>query len=490
MNINLRWLIVPSLLIAASGCPDVKVDPDEVGTAGPVVEFDPGNKIVPFPNNLLLNPMTGKVNLPMQCGEGPATTATREGVVNKLDGFGTYETVMTATFSTMFDATSAMDKVLLYKRASGATAVDPATSMQIPVVLVPAMTARFDANCANAVMIPQLIMVAARPLDQKSTYVAAIMNGVKTTDGTSFGPSFTWSLVRQKDEPVTLDASGNVTANNTPLDPTNAEDLATLQGLDLLWKAHAQGMAFLESKNHARADVLLAWEFTTQTTTDPLDPAVTDSPAATVTSAAPLQMGSLSAAINRTQPPYNECVAFDAGPPATGDTNAVCYLKIALGASACGANCTPTQIYQTGTVVCSTVHCENVGNVLAGAFNSRQYMNDTPNTFDTTKPIPGPWSDPVKPTFVKNEAIQFIATTPAATAPTAGYPRSCSVTASAARRRRCSRSRRSSRARCPCRSASTAASPPSRSTSWRTTAARSAPPTPRRSAVTARRIRR
>lgn len=422
MNINLRWLIVPSLLIAASGCPDVKVDNDEVGTAGPVVEFDPGNKIVPFPNNLLLDPMTGKVNLPMSCGEGPATTATREGVINKLDGFGTYETVMTATFSTMFDATSAMDKVLLYKRASGGTTVDPATSMQIPVVLVPAMTARFDASCANPVMVPQLIMVAARPLDQKSTYVAAIMNGVKTTDGASFGPSFTWSLVRQKDDPVTLDASGNVTANNTPLDPTNAEDLATLQGLDLLWKAHAQGMAFLESKNHARADVLLAWEFTTQTTTDPLDPAVTDSPAAMVTSAAPLQLGSLTATINRANPPYNECPAFDAGPPATGDNNVQCYLKIALGGAACGAGCTPAQIYATGNATCALVGCAAVGEVLGGAFNSRQYMIDTPNTFDTAKPIPGPWSDPVKPAFVKNEIIQFLAIVPASPAPAGGYP--------------------------------------------------------------------
>ncbi len=89
MHIQWRWLVVPSLLIAASGCPDVKVDNDEIGSGGPVVEFDPGNKIIPFPNNLLLDPTTGKVNVPASCGEGAASMATRVGVVNKLDGFGT-----------------------------------------------------------------------------------------------------------------------------------------------------------------------------------------------------------------------------------------------------------------------------------------------------------------------------------------------------------------------------------------------------------------
>jgi hypothetical protein len=422
MHIQWRWLVVPSLLIAASGCPDVTVDEDEIGTAGPAVEFDPGNRIIPFPNNLLLNPMTGKVNLPMSCGEGAATTATREGVLNKLDGFGTYETVMTATFSENFDMASVMDKVVLYKRASGATAVDPATSNPIPVVLVPSMTARFDAECMNPTMVPQLLMVAARPLDQKSTYVAAILAGVKTSSGTDFGASFTWSLVRQEESPVTLDAEGNVTANNTPLDPRNDEDRATLQGLDLLWKAHAQGLAFLTQKTHARADILLAWEFNTQTTTDPLDPSVAGSPAAMVPSAAPLQLASLAAAAaNRAAAPYVLCDPAGGGPG--GDSNVQCFLKIALGSAACVQPACPTsQIYATGNATCAAVGCAAVGDVLGGAFASPQYMTETPNPLAGGAMIPGPWGDPLTPTKVKDETIAFIAIVPASPAPTDGFP--------------------------------------------------------------------
>ena len=56
---------------------------------GPIVEFDPSNRIIPFPNNLLIDPMTGLVNLPAQCNESATAKATREQVLNKLDGFGT-----------------------------------------------------------------------------------------------------------------------------------------------------------------------------------------------------------------------------------------------------------------------------------------------------------------------------------------------------------------------------------------------------------------
>lgn len=421
MYIPWRWLVPLSLLMTASGCPDIPVDDNEIGTAGPVVEFDPGNRIIPFPNNLLLSPQTGKVALPMSCGEGAATTAIRTGVLNQLDGFGTYETVMTATFSEMFDMASAANKVVLYKRAASGAAVDPATSPPIPVVLVPNMTIRYDADCTNPRPVPQLIMVAARPLEQKSTYVAAIVSGVMTSSGIDFTPSSTWSLVRQESPPVSLDAEGNVTTNNTPLDPRIAEDLATLRGLDLLWKAHAQGLAFLAEKDHARSDILLAWEFNTQTTTDPLDPAVAESPAAKVPSAAPLRLGSLTATLDRTTAPYVLCDPAGGGPGT--DDNVQCFLKIALGSAACQQPaCLTSQIYSTGNATCASVRCENVGEVLRGEFNSPQYTIETDNPLAGGEKIPGPWSDPNKPTKVKDEKIGFIAIVPAAAAPTTGFP--------------------------------------------------------------------
>src|SRR5512138_1905749 len=95
-----RWLACLAVTLAA--CPSVDVDENELNT-GPTVEFDPANKIVPFPNNLLLDPATGKVALPEQCNESATSAFTRTQVLNKLDGFSTYETAMTVTFTEPVD---------------------------------------------------------------------------------------------------------------------------------------------------------------------------------------------------------------------------------------------------------------------------------------------------------------------------------------------------------------------------------------------------
>ncbi len=396
-----KWLapfLVSGLLVGASGCPDVKVDPgegvDDMPTAGPIVEFDPSNKIIPFPNNLLLDPTTGKVNVPASCGEGPASMATRVGVVNQLDGFGTFETVMTVTFTEAVDLATVTPNVVLYKRATGATAVDPTTAMPIPVVAVASMTTRFDAACMNPAMVNQVILVPRLPLEQKSSYVVGLKSGIKTSMGADYGASFTWSLIRQEEPIVELDAEGNVVSDRTPLDPNNPDDLASLQGIDLLWKAHAKAMTFLRGTSVATEDVLLAWEFNTQTTTDPLDPAVAGSPAATAATTGHLLNG-----IGTTG-----STPLRASPAETGEQ----FLRRTLPGN-CNADGGP-------------LPCQAVGEVLAGAVISNQYQADTANAFDATKPIPGQWSSPTTPTVVKTETLSALITVPAVPCAAAGCP--------------------------------------------------------------------
>jgi len=79
-----KWLAC-ALVTLTSGCPDIKTDADETA-ADPVVEFDPSRSVVPFPNNLLIDQATQKVNVPPGCNESAASKATREAVLNKLDG--------------------------------------------------------------------------------------------------------------------------------------------------------------------------------------------------------------------------------------------------------------------------------------------------------------------------------------------------------------------------------------------------------------------
>ena len=235
--------------LGATGCPDIDLDENE-GLGGPVAEFDPANRIIPFPNNLLLDPATGKVNLPAGCSptggpESPSAQALRENVVNQLDGFGTFETTLNVTFTEPVDVASLVGRVFLYK-----VTADPAESQAIPVIIVPNQTARFDVNCANPQPVDQVTLIAAAdldgdgvgdipvPLDDKSTYVVGITEGVTSATGRVFFPSPTWFLVRAVEDPVTIDDNGLIVEDRTPLDP--AEDEATLRGLDQLWNAHQQ----------------------------------------------------------------------------------------------------------------------------------------------------------------------------------------------------------------------------------------------------------
>ena len=391
----LAWL-VPGLLIGAAGCPDIKVDPDE-GVSGPVVEFDPAKKVLPFPSNLTLDPATGKVNLPEQCNESATTAGIRTKILNTLDGFGTFELPMQATFSEAYDETSLAGKVVLYKRAAGATAIDPATATAIPVRIIKGMTIRYGNQtdikaCTDPQMVNSVSMVPLVPLDQKSTYVAAILKGVKTAAGAEFGSSFTWSLLLQDENPVTLDASGNVLSDRTPLEPTDEAQLAQLRGIDLLFKAHTPALAFL-AKKHTKADILVAWEFNTQTVTDPLDPTVVGSLASKVSTAPLFGMASI-----------------------LGGATAEQFLQSRLPPGTC-------------SVDGGSFPCQAVGDIVGGLLNSNNYQVKLPAKVPTGTtnpndggPIPGPFSAPVNAASQGTEPIAVLGMIPASAVPANGYP--------------------------------------------------------------------
>ena len=404
---DMRNLLACTAVVAAlgvTGCPDIKQDPGEGSgdlgaTAGPTVEFDPANKIVPFPNNLLLDPATGKVNLPMQCNESPVQTQLRTLVLNKLDGFGTFEVALQATFTETPDTASvtAAD-VVLYKRADAGTPVDGATAMPVPTRILLGKFPRLAADCVTATMVDTLTVVPLVPLDQHSTYTVALLSGINNGSGAAFIPSFTWALVRQSVEPVTLDASGNVTANSTPLDPTDPAQLAQLQGIDLLWKAHAGALAFLDGalKSTDRSKVLLAWDFNTQTTTDVLDAHIATSPAGKV--------------------PTTPFVALPSALTQLCGGNP-CTAQQFLEGSPIGPLCTDHP--QNG----GYIPCDKVGDILGGLMTEDIYQSDSPNAFDATKPIPGPWSDPIAPVVIHaNAPLQVIAMIPKGAAPAGGWP--------------------------------------------------------------------
>lgn len=369
-----KTLVLAVGAIAAAGCVSVDTDANEKApnTSPTIVEFDPGNSVVPFPNNLLLDRTTGKVNLPAQCGESPLAGALRQLVVNALDGFGTFKTAMRVTFTKPVDLASLVDpaapmdpskaQIRMYRRATGTTVVPPEMAQAIPLAfLPPGKTTRFDSDCTNPREVDSLTIVPRVPLSPRSTYTIVVLAGVKAADGSTFGASSTWGLVRQAANPVTVE-NGVIVADTTPLDPNDEVDKATLLGLDLLWKAHAQGLGFATAVTQKpRGDVLLSWEFTTQTTTTPLDPAVAGTPANT----APKTPLTAVTALTNDAPAHMQAV-----------------LTTNFGAPA-------------GT--CALIGCADVGGVFNGTLSSPVYQSPGANPMTGGAPVPGPFSNPVTP---------------------------------------------------------------------------------------------
>ena len=393
---KLVYLLGPVLLAA---CPDVKTDPGEGPNdtaTGPTVEFDPANSIIPFPNNLLINRATGKVNLPEQCHENAAATALRAGVINKLDGFGTFETGIQVTFTAPVDEASLTGHVVLLERTKAGTAVTAATP--VPTKLIVGHTQRYDVACTAAATIDSLTVIPLVPLDQKSTYVVAVLDGV-TSGGVAFQPSFTWALVRQKEEPVTIDASGAITANHTPIDASTDAGKAQIAGIDLLYKAHAPALSFLATAGHDPSTVLLGFEFTTQTVTDTLDPTVAGSTANSIVAAAPTVIQDVK-----------------------GDAQTVlhgAFIQLS-GSDQC------QQPYTNGSGTSfpggGQIPCQAVAHIDAALIAAPQYQTDTANPLVGGQPVPGPFNDPIKPTVIHTVALQALLVVPAGVMPAGGWP--------------------------------------------------------------------
>jgi pimeloyl-ACP methyl ester carboxylesterase len=399
---RLKWLALLVLVLPA--CPDTTIETNE--GAVPYVEFDPTDGIIPFPNDLVRDPLTGIVNIPAPACETPASAQLRTQVLNTLDGFGTYEVGLQATMTASADPSTLTGNVFLYKRLAGTTPVPVASATPVPIAVTAAQTLRYDAsNCsATPATIQALTIVPQVPLDPDSTYTVAITSSVMTSSSTSFYPSFIWALVRQSEDPVmvadgctpTPTSNCAITGDLTPIAPGTPANDAELNGIAYLWNVHAPALAFLDTLQKTetnRSNILLAWDFTTQTTTAPLDPTVANSPAAGLDGTTPL-LDVFSIATT------------DGAPCSAAPTGCTAFLNSAAVLD--GA--------------CASLPCGSVGDVLGAVLANKNFQTSLPNAANPSAPIPGPWSDPYAPLQQGIEQLGVLAFIPSSTVPPNGWP--------------------------------------------------------------------
>ncbi len=374
--ITIGALLGASLLGAAS-CAELKVDDNETAdnfapsdpAQSPTIRFDPSNSFIPFPNQLLISPTTHKVTLPAPaCPESGTATALRTQVLNALDGFGTFQVASSVAVDAEDSDGNAVgadndtlisgQTVVLYRRSPSPD------NTPIPVTAFASTTVRLvspGCDAGTAVLDHTIVVVPNQPLDPNAHYVAAILKGVTSTEGAEFSPTVPFFFVRQATDP-------------TPTTPSLPSAFSQL------WLGMNAPISFL-ANIYDRSDILVAWEFTTQTTRAPLMPSVAMSPAAQV----------VSTITGLTDP--LDTVSSIAG----GDGQA--YMTAALG----------------GAPACAAVQCQNVDDVLQGTLHTL--------SFQLPLNLGGSFSSPTAPAVTDaDNPIPVQAYIPAGMAPMTGWP--------------------------------------------------------------------
>lgn len=222
----------------------------------PEATFDPSGSIIPFPNDILRSPTTGRLNLPIPAG-APALLANLLGGLNTLDGFST----TAAAVSENSDTRGAIDL----------GAIDPATldagtgfikASNLATGLQPRVTRCL--NCASTLQadggvqtLQQLQFVPQAPLDEQTTYAAYVTTDLKDTAGKPVVAAPTFALLRLKN-PL-IDGTGKATLSTI----TDAQ-AAQLEPLRLAGKASLDGLE--AGLSLPRKKVSLAWAYKTQST--------------------------------------------------------------------------------------------------------------------------------------------------------------------------------------------------------------------------------
>jgi len=234
----------------------------------PVASFDPSNGVVPFPNNLLLLGTTDlTLNIPVA---DPTDFSDPKVSMNALDGFST-----TAPWSTTFNmpidattlapaATVRVFEVTLSGPGGAVTGIvrELASPQDYVVALAPS-----DPSGRTVAIVP------TRPLQQMTSYMAVLTNGIKATSGLPIRSALPY-LFAQGTRQLCLGGRSLVAA----LPDAEACQLEQLRLLTNAQEAAAVGAGV------APGSITLSWVMTTQSTTvelQAIDALVEASPPAT-----------------------------------------------------------------------------------------------------------------------------------------------------------------------------------------------------------------
>ncbi|MGV6853332.1 MAG: lipase [bacterium] len=275
MKLIHRVVPLAAILIALAGCGGSSKDNSSAPT-GPAVNnngtpatatvtalFNPTEGVLPFPNNLLLSGTTDlTVNPPTA---DPSDISDPAVVLSALDGFST-----TAPWATNFSATIDPASVLPGQtvRLFRVRTSPQGATLGVEQEMVPGVD--YFATMSSATT---LAIIPLKPLQELTSYMAVVTNGVHSPEGNDVTPDQVY-FIAKRTSPL-VDASGNST---DPLLPNStAQALEPLRQLTNSQEFAASAMGINP------ADIVLSWVATTQGITPVLGAVHSISPSVPVT---------------------------------------------------------------------------------------------------------------------------------------------------------------------------------------------------------------
>ncbi|MBO9662123.1 Ig-like domain-containing protein [Dokdonella sp.] len=220
-----------------------------------VASFDPSQGVIPFPNNLLLSGTKDlTLNIPVADPNAPSAGPTL--AMNALDGFST-----TAPWSTSFSApidpasltggsSVRVFQVRLSGPGGGVVGIERELASPAEFVVAPAPS---DASGRTIAIVP------TKPLQQMTSYMAVLTDGIKDAAGHNVRGSLVYQLAKR---------TSPLCANNASLvTPLPAATACALEPLRLLVNTQEAAAA---TAGVNPAGIAMSWVMTTQNVTAPL----------------------------------------------------------------------------------------------------------------------------------------------------------------------------------------------------------------------------
>ncbi len=222
--------------------PSLKVKPGDYI----IPVFDPDNMRIPFPNDLLIDKTTGKVNIPVLPTDTQAETMMKW-QLNTLDGFSTSTTIY-VDFTYPISLTSVEGNVLIINTKKFTSAIvsgSPVTDAIVP------FTAEFEPLGGKN----RLILHPLHLLEPSTQYVVILKKGIRGINGKEVSPSPVY-LFLKNDKPLYNKATSSSTL--PALSDEEAKQLEEMreQLQDLFTGLEKTGLA-------TKDDILFLWSFTT-----------------------------------------------------------------------------------------------------------------------------------------------------------------------------------------------------------------------------------